>query len=75
MSPTVMRKKVIEYVNHAEDNVLELVYKMLQIYSDDEAKSAMTMPQKQEIEKRAASYKKGLLKTNSWEDVKKSARK
>jgi hypothetical protein len=34
MTTKTMRKKVIECINHAEDNVLEAVYKMLKIYEE-----------------------------------------
>jgi putative addiction module component (TIGR02574 family) len=69
-----MKKKVIEYINHAEDNVIEAVYKMLKIYEDSDGKSLMTTDQKLEIERRSALFRQGKLKTSSWTDVKKRAR-
>jgi hypothetical protein len=69
-----MKKKVIEYINHAEDNVIEAVYKMLKIYEDSDGKSLMTTDQKLEIETRSALFRQGKLKTSSWTDVKKRAR-
>ena len=74
MSSKTLKKKVIEYINHAEDNVIEAVYKMLKIYEDSDGKSLMTSDQKSEIEKRSALYKQGKLKTSSWSDVKKRTR-
>lgn len=66
-----MKKKVMEYINHAEDNVIEAVYKMLKIYEDSENKSSMTSEQKAEIERRSILYKQGALKAFSWNEVKK----
>jgi len=74
MTSKAIRKKVIEYINHAEDNVLEAVYKMLKIYEDSDGKSLMTSEQKSEIDNRSASYKQGKLKTSSWSEVKKRTR-
>ena len=74
MTTKAIKKKVIEYINHAEDNVIEAVYKMLKIYEDNDGKSLMTPEQKSEIEKRSALFKQGKLKTSSWAEVKKRTR-
>ena len=74
MTSKTIRKKVIEYINHAEDDVIEAVYKILSIYEDGEGKSLMTPEQKSEIEKRSLLYKQGKLKTSSWAEVKKRTR-
>ena len=74
MTSKTLKKKVIEYINNAEDNVVEVVYKMLKMYEDGDGSSLMTEEQKSEIEKRSAQYKQGNLKTSSWTEVKKRAR-
>jgi 2-iminoacetate synthase ThiH len=74
MTSKTLKKKVIEYINHAEDNVIEAVYKMLKIYEDSDGKSLMTTEQKSEIERRSALFRQGKLKTSSWSDVKKRTR-
>lgn len=71
MTSKALRKKVIEYINHAEDNVVEAVYKMLRIYEDGDSKSHMTTEQKSEIERRSGLYRQGKLQTSSWSEVKK----
>lgn len=73
MSTNAMRKKVIEYVNHADENVLEVVYKMLRVYEGDNT-SLMNQAQKDEVEKRTTLYKQGKLKTSNWSEVKKKVR-
>lgn len=75
MSTIELRKKVIECINHAESNVLEAVYGILKIYEDGESKSFMSETQKSEIDKRSKLFRQGKLKTLSWEDVKKNARR
>lgn len=74
MTSKTIRKKVIEYISHAEDNVLEAVYKMLKIYEEGDSKSLMTAEQKSEIERRSVLYRQGKLKTSSWTEVKKRTR-
>ncbi len=74
MTSKTIKKKVIEYINHAEDDVIEAVYKILKIYEDGEGKSLMTTEQKSEIERRSTLYKQGKLKTSSWAEVKKRTR-
>jgi len=74
MTTKAIRKKVIEYIAHAEDDVLEAVYKMLKIYEDGDGKSLMSQEQKSEIENRSTLYRQGKLKTSSWTDVKKRTR-
>ncbi len=74
MTSKTIKKKVIEYISHAEDDVIAAVYNMLKIYEDSEGKSAMTAEQKAEIERRSALYKLGELKGSSWSEVKKRTR-
>lgn len=75
MTTNTLRKKVIDFVNHADGEVLEAMYKLLKLYEAAEGKSAMTDEQKSLVEERSAKYKQGKLKTGSWQDVKKRARK
>lgn len=74
MTSKTIKKKVIEYINHAEDNVIEAVYKMLKIYEDSDGKSLMTTEQKSEIDRRSNLFKQGKLKTSGWSEVKKRTR-
>lgn len=74
MTSNVLRKKVIEYVNHADENVLELVYKMLKVYEGDDGSSLMSNSQKEEAEHRTALLKTGKLKTSTWNEVKMMAK-
>lgn len=74
MTSKTLKKKVIEYINHAEDNVIEAVFNMLKIYEDSDGRSLMTTEQKSEIEKRSALYKQGKLKSSTWGEVKKRTR-
>ena len=73
MTTNAIRKKVIEYVNHADENVLEVVYKMLKVYEDDGNTSLMSDAQKKEIIKRSELFKEGKLKTSTWTEVKKKS--
>lgn len=74
MTKTALRKKVLQYVETAEENVLEVLYKMLKVYNDDDGLSLMSAQQKLEIDKRAKAHKAGTTKSFSWEESKKRAR-
>lgn len=74
MTTTAIRKKVHQYVDEAEENILEAMYSMLKIYVDAEEESFMSKEQKNEIDKRSKLYRQGRLKTSSWEEVKKQTR-
>ena len=74
MTSTAIRKKVHQYVDDAEDKVLEAMYSMLKIYVDDGGESLMSREQKSEIDKRSKLYRQGKLKTSTWEEVKKRTR-
>ena len=63
MTTSSIRKKVHQYVDEAESNVLEAIYNILKIYVDDAGKSLMNNEQKVEIDKRAREYHEGKIKT------------
>ena len=74
MTTTAIRKKVHQYVDNAEEKVLEAIYNMLRIYVDQGEESMMSREQKNEIDKRSKLYRQGKLKTSGWEEVKKRTR-
>ena len=74
MTTTAIRKKVHQYVDEAEEKVLEAIYSMLKLYMDEGSESLMSKEQKAEIDKRGKQYRQGKLKTSSWEEVKQRTR-
>ena len=74
MTTTAIRKKVHQYVDEAEEKVLEAMYQMLKLYVDEGSESLMSKEQKAEIDKRGKLYRQGKLKTSSWEEVKQRTR-
>ena len=74
MTTTAIRKKVHQYIDDAEENVLEAIYRMLKIYVDDGNESLMTKEQKKEIDKRSRLFRQGKLKASSWEEVRQKTR-
>lgn len=75
MTSKTIRKRIIEYVNHADDDVVEAVYKILKIYQEGSTKSTLSTEQKTEVERRSNLYKAGKMKSYSLEEVKEYARK
>lgn len=74
MTTSAIRKKVIEYVNHAEPNIVEAVYKIIQVMEGDSNASIMTVSQKKEAERISKGVKEGKIKTLTWSEVKKTVR-
>ena len=70
MTKTALKKKVIDYINQADGNVLEVVYNMLRIYEEGDGKSLMNKSQKVEIDNRAELFKQGKIAASSWKEVK-----
>ena len=60
MTTTAIRKKVHQYIDEAEENVLEVVYKVLKLSSHNE--TILTNAQKQELDKTLVEHKAGKLK-------------
>jgi len=73
MTSTALRKKVHQYVDDVDDNLLEVVYNLFKLYNEED-ESLMTKEQKSELDKRAQLYREGKLKTYSWKEVKARAK-
>jgi hypothetical protein len=60
MTTTAIRKKVHQYIDEAEENVLEGIYRILKHYAGDE--TILTSKQKHELDKTLSDHKAGKLK-------------
>ena len=58
MTTTAIRTKVHKYIDEADSNVLEVVYKLLEVYRQSNS-SLLTDEQQKEVIKRSAAYKAG----------------
>ena len=73
MTTTAIRKKVHQYVDDIDDSVLDVVYRMLKLYNEEEADgSLMTKEQKAELDKTLAEHKSGKLKYYTLSEAKKT---
>ena len=70
MTTTAIRTKVHKYIDEADSNVLEVVYKLLEVYRQSNA-SLLTDEQQKEVLKRSALYKAGEMKGYSLAEVRK----
>jgi hypothetical protein len=70
MTTTAIRSKVHKYIDEADSDVLEVVYKLLEVYRQSNA-SLLTEEQKKEVLKRSALYKAGKMKGYSLTEVRK----
>ena len=63
MTPTTLRKKVHQYVDNIDNDLLEAVYNILKIYKHDVGEpSLLTKEQKAELDKTLIEHKTGKLK-------------
>ncbi len=70
MTTTAIRSKVHKYIDEADSNVLEVVYKLLEVYRQNNA-SLLTEEQQKEVLKRSALYKAGKIQGYSLTEVRK----
>lgn len=70
MTATAIRTKVHKYIDEADNNVLEVVYKLLEVYRQGNT-SLLSNEQQKEVLKRSAQYKAGKMKGYSLADVRK----
>ena len=61
MTTIAIRNKVHKYIDEADSNVLELVFKLLEVYRQNNT-SLLTDEQQKEVLKRSALYKAGKMK-------------
>ena len=70
MTTTAIRSKVHKYIDEADSNVLEVVYKLLEVYRQSNT-SLLSEEQQKEVLKRANLYKAGKMKGYSIAEVRK----
>jgi hypothetical protein len=70
MTTTAIRTKVHKYIDEADSNVLEVVYKLLEVYRQSNT-SLLTEEQQKEVLKRSALFKAGKMKGYSLTEVRK----
>jgi hypothetical protein len=70
MTTTAIRSKVHQYIDEADSNVLEVVYKLLEVYRQSNT-SLLSEEQQKEVLKRSALYKTGKMKAYALSEVRK----
>ena len=70
MTTTAIRTKVHKYIDEADTDVLEVVFKLLEVYRQSNT-SLLTEEQQKEVLKRSALYKAGKTKGYSLAEVRK----
>ena len=71
MSTPELKEKILDYIEHADEKVLEAIFTLLEA-SDDRYK--LTDEQISIVEERQADYLSGKSKAQDWEEVKKIVR-
>ena len=70
MTKTAIRKKVIDFVNQADTEILDLVYKLVCQMEQESGTSLMSESQKEEVESRSLAIDAGEIKLTTWSNVK-----
>ena len=70
MTTTAIRTKVHKYIDEADSNVLDVVYRLLEVYRQGN-KSILTDDQQKEVLKRSTLYKAGKIKGYTLTEVRK----
>ncbi len=70
MTTTAIRSKVHKYIDEADSNVLEVVFKLLEVYRQSNT-SLLSEEQQKEVLKRSALYKAGKMKGFSLAETRK----
>lgn len=70
MTTTAIRSKLHKYIDEADNDVLEVVMKLLEVYRKGNT-SLLTAEQKEEVFKRSVLYKEGKMKGVSLSEVRK----
>ena len=68
MTTATIRNKVHQYIDEADSNVLEVIYKLLEVYRQSNT-SVLTEEQQKEVLKRSALYKAGKIKGYTLEEA------
>ena len=74
MTTTAIRTKVHKYIDEGDSNVLEVVYKLLEVYRQSNS-SLLTDDQQKEVLKRSVMYKTDKMKGYTLAEVRKRIKK
>ena len=74
MTTSAIRTKVHEYIDEADSNVLEVIYKLLEVYRQSNT-SILTKEQQEEVLKRSVQFKAGEIKSLYLNELSKRVKK
>ena len=74
MTTTAIRTKVHKYIDEADSDVLEVIYKLLEVYRQSNS-SLLNENQQKEVLKRSVEYKTGKAKVFTLAEAKKHLKK
>lgn len=74
MTTTAIRTKVHKYIDEADNDILEVVFKLLEVYRQNNS-SLLTEDQQKEVLKRSVLYKTGKAKIYTLAEARKKLKK
>lgn len=70
MRTTEMREELHQFINHADERILRLIYGMMKADRDDEHDYPLTEAHKQILDERLTAHEAAPHEGSSWEEVK-----
>ena len=65
MGAAQIREELHQFINHADERILNLIYGMMKA----DSKALLTAEQQEDLDKRIARHKKGESKSYSWSEA------
>ena len=76
MTTGAMKKKVHQYLDEADEHLLNIIYGIIKVYKEEESKeSLLTKEQKIELDKTLLEHKAGKLKYHTIDSAKRLVNK
>jgi hypothetical protein len=75
MTTSTLRKKILSKIETSDDDVLQVVYNILNLYNDEDNKSMLSVEQKLELDNRSKLLANGRLKKVILDEVNKKISK
>lgn len=75
MATSDLKRRVLDYVQEADEPLLQLMEALAEDYLKKDPKSELTQAQWQEVEARWKRHKGGESRSNTWEEVQENIEK
>jgi len=75
MTTTALRTKIHQYIDEANNDILEVIAQLLEVYRQNNHASVLTKVQQEEVLQRSELYKQGKTKVYTLNEAKEKLKK